>query len=207
MPVSAEKHGQQQPDRKSQIVAETINLAFEHGPDEVSTLRIAKRLNITQPALYKHFASKDAIWAEVAAVLARRIETNIETCLASRQPAEVRLRSLVLWHIEFLHEFPALPDIMMMRRTSTSFLPVRDHLQSEMGKLQKLIVALVSEAQSNGVLRADIAASDAATLFLGMVQSLVLRMIVSRDPACLLRDGARLFDLQMTTLAPREDKP
>jgi AcrR family transcriptional regulator len=194
-------------DRKSEIVAATLAVAFEVGPDAVSTSMISKRINVSQPAIYKHFPTKDAIWLAVSDQLARRLAENVEACRASRDTPEARLRTLVMRHIGFVQEVPALPDIMVMRQASPSHEAIRQRLQAEMANLRGLMVELVGAAQDRGVLRHDIAARDIVTLIIGIVQGLVLRMIVSRDPSSLSAEGERLYDLQIGMVAAKEVRP
>lgn len=191
-------------DRRDEIVQATLSLAFEVGPASVSTSLIAKRLRVSQPAIYRHFDSKDAIWLEVSSRLARRIAENLQDCMDSDQPPQKRLRDLVLRHIAFIEEVPALPDIMVMRDATASYLEMRQNLQSAMSKLRDLMIDLIAEAQERGRIRKDFAATDVATLFIGIVQGLVLRMIVTRDHSRLVNEGARLLDLQLAAVSPGE---
>jgi len=190
-------------DRRKDIVKAILTLAFEVGPDAVSTSLIAKRLGVSQPALYKHFKTKDAIWLVASEELSERIAANVRDCIASPLPHDRRLRDLLLRHLAFIQEVPALPDIMVMRHASPSHQIIRQRLQTKMAQLRAVMVDLIQQAQNCGTLRDDIAATDIATLIIGVVQGLVLRMIVSREPSHLVRDGARLYDLQIGTLAPR----
>lgn len=190
--------------RRSDIVRATLALAFAVGPDAVSTSLIAKRLGISQPAIYKHFKTKDAIWLEVSERLSERIGENILACNASPLSPERKLRDLVCRHLAFVQEVPALPDIMVMRHASASHQIIRQRLQREMARLRELMEDLIRQSQERNTIRADIAAADISTLIIGAVQGQVLRMIVSRDPSRLVADGQRLFDLQIRTLAPSE---
>lgn len=193
--------------RQGEIVQATLDLAFDVGPDAVSTSLIAKRLGLSQPAIYKHFKTKDAIWLAACGLLSDRITDNIQTCRASLQPPMQRLRDLILRHLTFIQEVPALPDIMVMRHASASHQVIRQRLQAEMARLHQEIVTRIQHMQDQGGIRTDLAATDAATLVMGVMQGLVLRMIVSRDPSRLVVEGARLFDLQIAGLAPRKTTP
>ena len=53
-------------DRQKDILRATLDLAFEVGPDHVTTGMIAKRLGLSQPAIYKHFPKKVDIWQGVS---------------------------------------------------------------------------------------------------------------------------------------------
>jgi AcrR family transcriptional regulator len=190
-------------ERQRKIAHTTLELAFEVGPNAVSTSLIARRLGVSQPAIYKHFKSKDAIWLLVSEQLATRIIENVKTCRASSLLPKFCLRNLVLGHARFIQSVPAMPDIMVMRQATGSHQVIRQRLQKEMAHLGDLMVDLIERAQYRGELRRDIAPADIANLFQGIMQGQVLRMIVSRDPSRLVIDCERLFDLQIETLAQR----
>lgn len=189
--------------RRSDIVKATLALAFEVGPGAVSTSLIAKRLGLTQPALYKHFKTKDAIWLEISVQLSDRISKNVQDCAMSTLSPERKLRDLICRHLAFIQDVPALPDIMVMRHDSDPSQAIRHQLQTQMSRLRTFMVDLIQLCQDRGSMREDIEAADIATLIIGVVQSLVLRMIVSRDPSRLVIEGERLFDLQIEVLAAR----
>jgi len=52
-------------DRKHQIIAESLRLFGRHGYDKVTVKQLADACGITEPALYRHFASKEAIYNAV----------------------------------------------------------------------------------------------------------------------------------------------
>ncbi|WIY23660.1 hypothetical protein [Parasedimentitalea psychrophila] len=66
----------------------------------------------------------------------------------------------------------------------------------------KALTSAVKDAQTGGCLCAETAPQDIATLIFGIIQSLVLRLLVTRDPSLLLSDGKRLLELQLSAFAP-----
>ena len=65
---------------RAAIVAAAIAVLDEHGLDDVSLRAIAARLDIRQPALYHHFASKSQLLDAVAdAILAQRHSDRLPT--------------------------------------------------------------------------------------------------------------------------------
>ena len=196
-----------QSNRQIEIVHATLQLAFELGPDAVSTSRIASRLGISQPAIYKHFKNKDAIWLAVSDQLAEQFTKIVRNGEASALPPVARLRDLFLQHAQFIQSVPALPDIMVMRNATGSHEVIRRRLQKEMAQLRGLMVNLAEQAQSQGEICKNISAPDIVILIIGVMQSHVLKMIISRDPSHLVRDCARLFDLQIAALAPKGPAP
>lgn len=185
-------------DRKAEILQAALDLAFEHGPDRLTTGMIADRLGLTQPAIYKHFKNKEDIWQGVADRLCRLIAANIAETKGASLTAEARLRQLVLGHLRLVKDHPALPEIMVMRDLSKAQNASLAQIRARMSGFRDALVNTIREAQSNDRFRSDINAKDGATLIFGIIQGLVLRLLLSRDPEILLKDGERLLDLQLS---------
>jgi AcrR family transcriptional regulator len=187
--------------RRAEIQQAALRLAFDVGPDRVTTGMIADQLGLTQPAIYKHFPNKEDIWSVVSEQLSKHIADNITRSKNTAFPPDVRLRILVMDHLRLVQEYPALPEIMVTRNIRDRKAVLRIRMQTSMAGFRKAILANVRAAVENGIFRADIDAGDAATLILGIIQSLALRMLVTRNPDILMEDGERLLKLQLSGFA------
>ena len=194
-------------DRKSEIEQTALDLAFKIGPSQVTTGMIAKELGLTQPAIYRHYPKKDDIWTAIALHLGVQIDANIAASSAPDLAPVERLKKLVLGHLRVVKENPALPDFMVLRDKTDGHIVVQDSIQDAMGAFRLALVSNVKAAINAGHFRADLDENDAATLIFGVIQSLVLRMMVTRKPAILMQDGPRLLDLQLTGFAPTGENP
>src|SRR5262245_66287874 len=59
--------------RKRQIVETTLELVTEHGADAVSAQLIADTIGLSQPAVFRHFPTKGAVWMAVIGWLQDRL--------------------------------------------------------------------------------------------------------------------------------------
>ena len=160
---------------------------------------IAARLGLTQPAIYKHFPYKDDIWNSVTDALCHRIAANIRA--AQDQPKPIaRLRELVIGQLRLLHDYPALPEIMVMRDPIAGTTAMRTRVLTSMGGLRAAIHRTIGEAQIIGDFRSDLDVEDCTDLVAGVVQSLALRLLRFREPETFLSTGVRLLDLQLRLL-------
>lgn len=192
-------------DRKAEILQAALDLAFEAGPDRLTTGMIADRLGLTQPAIYKHFRNKEDIWQGVADSLCDLIAANIARPNNTSMAPEGRLRQLVLGHLQLVRDNPALPQIMVMRDPSEAQSASLAQIRAAMSGFRDNLIDTIRQAQSAGRFRADIGAADGATLIFGIIQGLVLRLLLTRDPEILLREGERLLDLQVSLLTENGD--
>lgn len=187
--------------RKAEILDTALSLAFEGGPNRVTTVAIAERLRLTQPAIYRHFRSKADLWVAITDRLGAQVIANIARTEAMPDPALGKLRALVLGHLELVRRTPALPEIMVARDPNSADAVVRMTMQARMADFQKTLLALCEAAKDEGAIRNDIAARDLATLIMGVMQSLVLRLLLTRNPERIVEDGAHLFDLQIAAFS------
>jgi AcrR family transcriptional regulator len=200
--VSARKSAR---DRKAEILQAALDLAFETGPDRLTTGMIADRLGLTQPAIYKHFRNKEDIWQAVADRLCGLIAANIADTNELSLPPLDRVRRLVLGHLRLVRDHPALPEIMVMRDPTEAQSASLSQIRESMSGFRDILIDAIQEAKSDDRFRKDISAKDGATLIIGIIQGLVLRLLLSRDPEILLREGERLLDLQLSLFAESGD--
>lgn len=94
--------------RHAQILDTAARLFAERGFHGVSVHDIGAACGISGPAIYKHFAGKDAILTEsLTAISERHVAEARERRAAHADPAEA-LDELIAWHIDFALEHPAL---------------------------------------------------------------------------------------------------
>ena len=193
-------------DRIAEILAATLDLAFEVGPDHVTTGMIAGRLGLSQPAIYKHFPKKEDVWSAVSETLCARIIENANIDLSDGQTPIDTLRQLVVSHIHLVTEYPALPEIMVARDPTGTLTDARHRIQRAMTDFRAAIARALEQASSAGVLREGLRVEDGVSLLFGVIQSLVLRLIVTRNPTHLTQDGERLLDLQILLFMDKGDE-
>jgi len=188
-------------DRKAEIQQAALDLAFQVGPDNVSTGMIAAKLGLTQPALYKHYPRKQDIWRAIAEQLSHRVADNIVAAETGDTAPLARIRKLVLSHLDLIKSTPALPEIMVMRAGSDNHTVVQSAIQISITAYRAALTTAIVDAQTAGLFRAEIDPKDAEILIFGIIQSLVLRLMITRNTAILPKDGARLLELQLSGFA------
>ncbi len=192
--------------RRAEIARAALELAAEAGPAAVSTGMIAARLGISQPALYKHVRNKRDIWAGIGEEIAARIAANLSRAQAEECSPLARLRRQVLDHLRLIAEIPALPDIVLLRGHDDSLAPLRERVLEAMSEFHARLSVEVREAREAGHFAPDIDPEDAASLLMGLIQNLVLRMTLSGRPGNMVGDGERLLELLLRAfLTPAAD--
>ena len=134
--------------RKDEAAQAALELAYSVGADQVTTAMIAKKLGVSQPALYKYFSSKEDIWQAVECYLGARIEQNISACAAANHDPVNHVRALVLNHLKLVKDYPALPEIMILRTLRKRKTRVTSQTQTSMLNFRKALVVSIKAAVS-----------------------------------------------------------
>jgi AcrR family transcriptional regulator len=114
----------ERPSRRDEILRAAAQLFAERGSRAVGVDDVGAAVGVTGPAIYRHFASKDAMLAEM---LVRISETLLaggtERVADVADDPATQLRALIAFHVEFALDNPAL--ITVQDRDLAS-LPERD---------------------------------------------------------------------------------
>ena len=129
------------PSRREQILTQAAELFATRGFHGVSVHDVGAACGISGPALYRHFASKDAMLAEMLVSISERLLSEGRRRVAEAPGDRQALEALVGWHIDFTLEHKAL--IVVQDRDWAS-LPAdaRERVRS----LQRAYVGLWVEA-------------------------------------------------------------
>jgi AcrR family transcriptional regulator len=114
----------ERPSRRDEILRAAAQLFAERGSRAVGVDDVGAAVGVTGPAIYRHFASKDAMLAEM---LVRISETLLaggtERVADVADDPATQLRALIAFHVDFALDNPAL--ITVQDRDLAS-LPERD---------------------------------------------------------------------------------
>ena len=180
-------------DRRNEAVEAVIDLAAISNPEEITTSAIAARMKLTQSALFRHFSTKDAIWLGVMEWVSDRLLSRIDKLAGAEPDPLVALEAMFLGHIEFVADHPGVPRMMMGQLQRAGMNPAKQMAQALMQNYATRLRRLLAAARGNGALPADLDEAAAATLFLGMIQGLVVQSLMHGDSARMRADAPRVF--------------
>ena len=188
--------------RREEIIRVTLDLAARQGVDDVTTQDMAQAMGLTQGAVFRHFPSKDAIWLAVMqwvrdrlmAVLGRAAEQG-------RDPLDA-LERMFFAHITFIEGHRAIPRVLMSEHLHGRNSALRQMVTEIMLGYEAKIAGLLQAAQAQARVRTDLDTHAAATLYIGMIQGLVMQSSILRGKRTLAAEAARTFPVFLQAIRP-----
>ncbi|MGA4848983.1 TetR/AcrR family transcriptional regulator [Streptomyces sp. G5(2025)] len=130
------------PTRREQILKEAARLFAERGFHGVGVDEIGAAVGISGPGLYRHFAGKDAMLAELLVGISGQLLTGGKRCVADTGGTPERvLDSLIEGHIDF-----ALDDRSLITLHDRELDRLRDSDRKLVRQLQRQYVEIWVEA-------------------------------------------------------------
>lgn len=194
-------------ERKVEIVGAALALADKEGPDRLTTAAIARAVGISQPAVFRHFATKQALWAAVAEALGAAMRARWQAAVEAHADPLARVRALVEAQLGLIEATPAITAILFSRELHAQNAPLREAFLALMLQLHGALRAAFEEAAAAGRLRPGVAPADAASLVVAFLPGLAVRWSLSGKAFPLAREGLRLFTTQLDGLVGRGTGP
>lgn len=177
--------------RRAATVEAVIALAAITNPADITTAQIAAQMGVTQGALFRHFADKQAVWAAVMDWTADALLARVDAA-CGRTPLD-KLQAIFLAHIEFVVEYAGVPRILFGELQRGRDAPSKARVRALMAEYRSRVMQVLEVAKAQGQISARTDLAAAATLFLGMVQGLVMQAMATDDFAAMPAVSAELF--------------
>lgn len=182
-------------ERRQKTVEAVISLCAEDDPARITTTAIAKRMKVTQGALFRHFVSKDVIWESVIGWVTEHVMQRLNTAAKEANSPLAKLKAMFLAHIEFINQYPGVPRLLLGQLQNSRLTPARRMVQSLLDRYRERVEQQLAQAQLNGELRRDLNIEAAAIQYIGMIQGLVVQSLLIGDKEYVARQAPCVFDL------------
>ncbi|MEN9492266.1 MAG: hypothetical protein RJA63_2715 [Pseudomonadota bacterium] len=187
-------------ERRSVTVEAVIELAGSQNPSEITTAAIAQHMHLTQGALFRHFASKEAIWQAVMEWVADRLLARIDRAADGITSPMAALQAMFLSHIEFIVAHPGVPRIMFGELQRAESTPAKRVAQTLIERYAERLGRRIEQGKALGEMAPDLDTQAAALLFIGTIQGLVMHSMLSGDIQQIRTRAPGVFALYLRSL-------
>ena len=186
--------------RRAVTVEAVIALAGSQNPSDITTAAIAKHMNLTQGALFRHFPSKDAIWQSVMAWVTDRLLARLDSAAEGLDSPLAAMQAMFISHIDFVVAHPGVPRMMFSQLQSPESTPAKRMAQTLIQRYAERICTRIEQGKASGEIALEVDTQAAATLFVGTVQGLVMQSMLSGNLQRMQTDAPGVFAIYLRGL-------
>lgn len=176
--------------RQGEIVAAALRLAESNSPAAITTTQLAEAVGLSQGALFKHFLNKEAVWLAAMEWLVGNLMSTLTQAAQQTDSPVAALRCVFEAHVAFVSRHPGVPRLVFHVMQQPDLPELQNQARDMMQGYRAMIQDLLQQAVVSGDAARDLDLAAAATMFLGLLQGLVMQSLTisARRPAAEQQD-------------------
>ncbi len=182
-------------ERQAQIIAAALVLARNASPASITTGDVASAVGISQGAVFKHFATKDAIWVAAMQWVRADLMQTLATAATSGPTALDDLAAVFRAHVGFVAAHPGVPRFIFHELQQPLDSPAKREVRQVLQGYRTLLLTLLDRAARERSVAPGLDRDSAATMFVGIIQGLVMQSMLTGDTATMSVQAEPLLDL------------
>lgn len=163
--------------RQEMIIDEAIKIIHAEGYQSFSIRELAKRVKISEPAIYRHFLNKEDI---ILGILNRMLDFDhlLEKEVLSPITAQNKVRQFIQFHFDFLEKNHEMTSILFAEDMFDQSDILRKRLLFIIQKRRALLNTIIEEGKLNNEI-VNVDTQDLLTIVFGMIRMIVLEWRLS----------------------------
>lgn len=180
-------------ERRAGTVEAVVALAAEQNPSDITTAAIAKRMGLTQGALFRHFSSKDAILQAVMEWVTEQLLARVDKAVVGVTSPIAALDAMFSAHVTFVAEHPGVPRMLFGELQRAEETPAKSIVQMLIHRYGKRLHRLIEAGKACAEMDVQLDTEASATLFIGMIQGLIMQSLLADNAGHIRHDAPRVF--------------
>lgn len=180
--------------RQIEITEVALELISEKGIQGLTIKNLAKRIGITEPAIYRHYDSKTDILIAVLDLFKQNTEQLFEKELKNGGQAIDKIEHLFTKHFTSFSATPSLVSVIFSEEIFRNEPVLIEKISEVIDKNDKILTSIIINGQKTGEIRTDIEAKYLSTIIMGTLRLFVKKWQFSAFSYNLPKEGKKLID-------------
>ncbi len=187
-------------ERQNQIIFSSLAISAERGMHSLTIRNIAKALGVTEPAIYRHFASKHAILVAMLDVLQGNIAPHFMLLKENQETRESFFIPFLTALFTTIEKNPAFALFIFSEEVFHSDETLKPHLKALLENMLSNLEGICTEMKASEMVYDSLSPADIALIILSTVRLTVTRWNVSKERTSLVSEASNLNRLLCTVL-------
>ncbi|MEI6089508.1 MAG: TetR/AcrR family transcriptional regulator [bacterium] len=177
--------------RQEQIIDEAIKIIHKNGYSELSIRELAKQVQISEGAIYKHFSGKE----EIISGITKRIFAYTNSLFEELELAvstEDKLRRFIFFHLELFENKPELVSVMFSDELFELKSSLSENVLEIIKKRQILLRNLLTTGIEEGKFK-DLDSEIISTMIQGYIKLTISKWKQSGYKFSLIEQGEKFY--------------
>lgn len=181
--------------RQIEIMEAATNRISKFGIQNLTIKTLAEDIGLSEPALYRHFKSKNEILLSLLEYFKTEMKNRIQSIsFKSNETEGDKLRAIFNSQLQTFTDKPAIVSVIF----AESIFHFDDSLSYKVSEImemmQEFVKANIDAGQKNGTYNKLIGSSTLTTIIIGAMRMTVLKWKLSKHKSNLVKDGKTVLE-------------
>ncbi len=167
--------------RQEQIKKAVLDIIFTDGLDQLSTRNLARRVGITEGAIFRHFKSKRDIMLGIMQDVKTGLIGELRQIALGADGSEKRLSAFLCRHVKYLIENKGITILLFSEAAHMNDKELKENLHEILSEQKSLISKIIRDGMTEGLWNKKLAVDDIATIYMGIPITLNIELILNED--------------------------
>lgn len=186
--------------RQAQIKKAVLDIISEEGLHSISTRNLARRVGLTDGAIFRHFKSKLDIIKSIMDDVETGLISELRAIVRSSDKAEDRLYKFLHANIKYLLENRGIAVLMFSEAAHLNYKRLRNQLRSMLSEQRSLISGVIKDGVREGTWKKEVEVEDAAILYMGILNIFSVALFLADEEPAVDKYCKRMFTLMTEVL-------
>lgn len=167
--------------RQEQIKKAVLNLISEEGLHNVSTRKLAKKIGLTEGAIFRHFATKRDIIKSIMDDVADGLVGSLRSIVLSPAKSEEKLFNYLCNNVKYLKENKGITILLFSEATHLGDKELKAKLNEILDEQKQFIIKIIKDGIAEGVWSKAVVPEDFAMIYMGIPITYNIEMILNKS--------------------------
>ncbi len=180
--------------RQKEITEVALELISDKGIQGLTIKNLAKKIGITEPAIYRHYDSKTDILIAVLDLFKKNTDQLFVKELQNEGKAIDKIEHLFTKHFTSFSATPSLVSVIFSEEIFRNESVLIEKIAEVIDKNDKILTVIITDGQKTGEIRSDIEAKYLSIMIMGTLRLFVKKWQFSDFSYNLPEEGKMLIE-------------
>ncbi len=180
-------------ERQQEIIDKAIEIIAGKGIQNLTIKNLSKAINVTEPAIYRHFENKMEILITMLNNLDEFTKQFTENILKENISPLQKLEKILLSYFDAFAKHPYWASVIFSDEIFKNEEVLTEKIQAMLAKKEECYLKLIAKAQRKGEVRKDVTKQHLTLVIMGALRLLIKRWELSGFSFDLKKEGKKLL--------------
>ncbi len=165
--------------RQEQIKKAVLDIIADEGLHNISTRNLAKKIGLTEGAIFRHFQTKRDIIKGIMDDVENNLIGSLKNIVLKPDKAEDKMFKYLCQNVKYLKENRGITILLFSEATHLGDKQLKEKLNQILSEQKQFIIKIVKDGIAEGVWDKNVNAEDVAVIYMGIPITLNIELVLN----------------------------